>query len=84
MLIGGNRYGAGMHNSGANAILNKVTFIGNQAALGAGLYNISANVSVTNAVFEANAANSYGGGLVNTALGFPFSSYNKKQLDSMV
>lgn len=70
VLIGGNRYGAGMHNSGANAILNKVTFIGNQAALGAGLYNISANVSVTNAVFEANAANSYGGGLVNTALGF--------------
>ncbi|WP_342329917.1 putative Ig domain-containing protein [Pedobacter sp. FW305-3-2-15-E-R2A2] len=73
VLIGGNKYGGGMHNSGANAILNKVTFRGNQAVLGAGLYNISANVSVTNSVFEANAATSYGGGLVNTALGFSLS-----------
>jgi predicted outer membrane repeat protein len=64
-----NRYGGGLFNGGANAILKNVTFRDNQAVQGAGMYNSGVNVILDNVTFEGNKATSTGGGLINSATG---------------
>jgi hypothetical protein len=57
------RFGGGMYNDGADAMLTNCSFQGNSSVLqGGGMFNQSSSLNISNCSFQGNTATSSGGG----------------------